>query len=142
MRAKAGPLALVVIVALAVGALVIGRTVLRDDDDCGALAEPVAGLDGYAWDNGITSSGAEWLSVLTQGVTDADGPSRSEIAATVEADPEGYDRFRAALPDALQPEADRLHELALDPDSDRTAPSVGRDARALSRHGTLTCNLA
>jgi len=142
MRAKAGPLALVVIVAVAVSALVIGRTVLRDDDRCGALAEPVAGLDGYRWSNGFTSSGSEWISVLAQGVTDADGASRDEIAATVEADPEGYDRFRAALPDDLRPEADRLHELALDPDSDRTAPSVERDAQALSRHGTLTCNLA
>jgi hypothetical protein len=92
-------------------------------------------------DNGVTSSGAEWSSVLTQGVTDADGPSRSEIATTVQADPEGYDRFRSALPDDLHPASDRLRTLALDPDSDRAAPSVLRDAQALSLYRTRTCNL-
>jgi len=131
---------LVAIVAVAVVVLVVGRTVVRDDDACAALGEQVAGLEGFGWDNGVTSSGPEWLSVLTDGTTEADAPSRQQIAAAVAADEAGYERFRSALPDDLEPAADRLHEVALDPAADRADGSVERDAAALRAHGTRACN--
>lgn len=142
MRAKAGPLALVAVVACAVGAFVMGRTVLRGDPPCAALSAPVDGLGGYRWDNGLTSSGPEWISVLTDGTTEADAPSRAAIASAVDADADGFDRFRAALPDVLRPVADRQVARASDADVDRSGPQVEADARALARHGALACNLA
>ncbi|HWJ97436.1 MAG TPA: hypothetical protein VNQ33_04705 [Acidimicrobiales bacterium] len=147
MRAKPGPLALVVIVAVAVAvavavtALVVGRSVLRDDPPCAALRQPVAGLDGYDWDNGVTSSGSAWISVLADGTTEADAPSRRQIADAVEVDDAGFDRFRAALPGELEAVADRQRSVAVDPESNRADPAVERDARALARHGMATCNL-
>ena len=141
----AGPVALVLGAVVLLGALVTWRWVREDDASCGALLAPVESLDGYDWDNGITSSGSEWISVLTSGVTDADRASRDQIATAVAADEAGFERFRSALPDDLEPTADRLHALALDADEShrrRADPEVERDVAALNRHGTSACGVA
>lgn len=143
MRNKAvGPALLVGVAVVVVGALVVDRWVLDDDADCRALTARVADLDGYAWTNGMTSSGSEWLSVLATGTTEADAPSRDAIAEAIAADDDGYESFRAALPDDLRPAAERLHAVALDPNSDRTTKEVERDEQTLNRHGRSACNIA
>lgn len=132
----------VVLVVLGAGAFAVDRWVRDDDAGCRALTERVTGLDGYEWENGVTSSGSEWLSVLATGATEADAASREEIADAVAADDDGYRSFRDALPDRLRPTADRLHAVALDPGSDRSTAEVSADERALNRHGTAACNIA
>lgn len=135
---------LVALALLVAGAYAFDR-LIDDDESCAALAAPVASFGGFSWDNGITSSGSEWISVLTDGVIHADEADRARIAVAVQADEDGFDQFRGSLPEDLRPTADRLHALALDPDEAfrrRSDRSVERDVSAISRHGLLTCNLA
>lgn len=141
-RAK-GP---IVVLVLFVGLLAVlaGRALFGDEPTCEVLNTRVEGLDGFDWDNGFTSSGSEWISVLTDGLTEADEPSRRRIADAVGADDDGYRRFREALPDETADAADRLLVLVSDPAAseaswDRTA--VERDGALVSRFGFDECGL-
>jgi hypothetical protein len=134
----------VVIVFVLAGASFAGWAVANADDgpNCARLSERVAGIEHVDWDNGFTSSGPEWIIVLTNGVTRGDAPSRAKIARALHAEEGAYTRFRDALPEDLGPVADRLHAVALDVERG-PPPGSGtdaqRDAAALQRFGLEAC---
>ena len=141
-RRPTRPIALVVSVAVLAGAVAVGWVVLRREPVCAALGSRVANFNGFYHENGITSFGNEWISVLANGATGADEGSRRPIAEATQADHEGYERFRRSLPEEVAATADRLRALAADPvaaHARRADDDVRRDARALDAHGMTTC---
>lgn len=134
---------LAAVLCLAAVGLVVGRTMTDSGTDCTAVGARVAGLEGFGWDNGITSSGSEWASVLTDGVTEADDPSRHEIARAVQSDEAGYQRFRGELSDDAAVAADRLRQVAGDPAAGNAADSqqIEQDSDVLRRHALDECGL-
>jgi hypothetical protein len=134
-------MALVVVVAVAVGGFFVWRAT-TGGSVCDTLVTNVAGSDGWHDVNGITSYGPDWVGVLVQAPTNADQPSRAELAAAVAADGDGYESFRSALPEDLAPAADHLHAIVLDPDADGSGTKVEADARSIGRHVRDTCNIA
>ncbi len=133
-----------VVLSLAVTGFVLGRALTGGGTDCSVVASRVSGLDGFAWDNGITSSGSEWISVLTDGATRADDASRRSIAAAVRADDDGFRRFRTELPADEASAAERLREFVVDPDASasRVGATHERDATTLQDFGLDECGLA
>ena len=74
---RRGLVAVAVLAVLGVGLAAVSRWAADREHDrrCAALLADVDGLDGIAWDNGITSSGPAWIAALTDGVENADEPS-------------------------------------------------------------------
>ena len=133
MQKRPGRMLLVVIVVMAVGALVLWRMGHHGGpSSCDALGTDVAGFDGWQDDSGATA-GPGWISALTEGTRRADPPSRERLAIAVDADGKGYVAFRAALPDDQVPAANRLHEIAIDPNYPEDDPKLARDAKAIAR---------
>lgn len=139
------------VTALAALALVAGlgvalvRTWWPTPTRCEVLASTVSGLGSFRWSNGVTESGSAWSQVLGEGVTDAAPDERAGLAQAVRADPDGYARFRAALPAESAAAADRLHRLVLDPaaaSARATNPAVVRDAASVRRPGGQECGFA
>ncbi|WP_426574702.1 hypothetical protein [Aquihabitans sp. McL0605] len=147
-RSRIRMVALVAVVMVAVAAITtLTGAHLRSSaraETCSALGASVDGLDEIDWSNGITSSGPAWSLALSEGLTEADQPSRAAIARTVRADEHGYQRLLRSLPDHLRAPARRLHELALDPEvsyRQRNDPAALADAYALDRYAARHCGL-
>jgi hypothetical protein len=136
---------LAVILCLAVIGLVVGQAVTNDRADCSAVGSRVADLDAFTWDNGITSSGSSWVNVLTDGVTEADDPSRRRIARAVQSDEAGFQHFRGGLSDDAALVAERLRQIAVAPFSSVAADDaqrIERDSDVLRRHALEKCGFA
>lgn len=112
---------------------------------CTAMDGPVGELQMFRWDNGLTASGANWQSVLSNGVQEAREADRDEIAAAVRQDAAGFDRFYELASPELRPALKRQRALALDAEkgfAHRGDPQVAADALQIGRYGLTECGFA
>jgi hypothetical protein len=131
-------LTVVVVLGLLLGAgVVVTRWGQQREHDrrCAALAADVEGLDSIAWDNGITSSGPSWGNALTDGVEQADAPSREALAEAVQDDVDGFVAARDALDTFGHAggAADRLKRLLVDPEQAAARADAPSTVDATSR---------
>lgn len=97
-------------VAATLSACAVPRTEQASNPLCAELVHRVGTFDGLIeWENGKTKSEANWLSVLTDGAEFGTWENRQKLAVAVRADEIGYQRLRAAVPEAERTYFDTLH---------------------------------
>ena len=141
---------MLVLVGVVAAGAVVAVDIARNFTDgpsemCAALETNVRGIDSFQWDNGITGSGASWGSVLTDGVTQPSDTDRLLIAVALVDDGDGFEKLMETIPAESRPAAQRLYELAIDPNADSenaAAAQVDADATELMRLEHRACGSA